>query len=442
MNYREIVFSNVLLNVCSGLLNIHNYKKDRVFAEFLKYFVKDIKKYPHYTFDGRFENMLFEELNNSVKNQWSYYELLNVMQLRLEKLCVPCVILIPLNFIDDKQIKSDMKLSEDINLFKKDKPQITYRFSMSSKFKETPLEKYFKNNVYALLLRDHIVTAKDKNFFNFPLLTILINSIDYRVEEESSRIVEAVYTIIRMLDFEKDLENGGWGYMMHCKLNPANVYGVYYNLEGVTSLPKGDDANGYGHSFQFMFQPFLDVSTDGFLKSIDKFTEIISDYVQYCFLDKNKYTQEQLVKIAKWQNSFKMFNTAYELASQERYDNSLLQLLTILESLFIKNKGNKKEQLVLALQEFFVNDNDFTSEYIRENIQEAYKYRNKFVHEGVGVDNEYIHAKPLNSYQGTILGMKPFAHIGIYYYPSNIKNIINLFKITIKTILDYIKILS
>ena len=65
--------------------------------------------------------------------------------------------------------------------------------------------------------------------------------------------------------------------------------------------------------------------------------------------------------------------------------------------------------------------------------------RNKFVHEGIGVENECIYAKWLNDYQGMYPGMKPFAHIEIYHSPSNLENIKNLFKITIKTIMDYRK---
>ena len=93
----------------------------------------------------------------------------------------------------------------------------------------------------------------------------------------------------------------------------------------------------------------------------------------------------------------------------------------------------------MALQDFFKNDNVFTADYIRNNISDAYKSRNKFVHEGLGIDNEYIYSKPLHSYQGITPGMKPFAHIGIYFYPSNIETIRNLFQITIKAIRSFRK---
>ncbi len=429
----DIAFSQILGRVKSGEIDIYNYRRDESSKEFFEFLYDDMEKYNNYTYDGRFQEILFDELNHSIVNGWSYKEFFKAVKLGLDGLCVPCVITIPLNCIDDSKIESNIKLSENILLFKTEK-----QFAGHKKI-ETPLEKYFKEKVYKLLLRDHIEKAKDKNFFNFPILTILINSIDERVIIESGRIVETAYALIRMLDFENSLEEGGWGYLSHCKLQLASTYGIYYNKEGTTSLPSESEANGYGYSMRYKFVPILDVSTKGFLRSIQEFNTILSEYVSYCFMDKIKFSDTQLLKIAKWQNAIQMFNTAYEFAAQERYDAALILLLTILESLFIKNKGNKKEYLVLVLQDFFKNDNVFTADYIRNNISDAYKSRNKFVHEGLGIDNEYIYSKPLHSYQGITPGMKPFAHIGIYFYPSNIETIRNLFQITIKAIRSFRK---
>ena len=359
------------------------------------------------------------------------------MKAELEKLSVPCIITIPLNYIDDSKLEEDIQLSNNIIIFKTDKPQIKYRLFKNPIKYDTPLEKYFKEKAYKLLMRDHIENVKDSNFFNFPILTILIDNIDDKVINESGRIVETVYALIRMLDFDKELDEGGWGYFFHSKLSPARTYGVYYNKEGTTELPQKNEANGYGYSMRFKFQPFLDVSTRGFLSSLGRFNDILTKYISNCFIDKTKYEEKQLITISKWQNSFQMFNTAYEFASSERYDSALLLLLTILESLFIKNKGNKKESLVLALQEFFVSHKRLTEDFLRKNVEQAYKSRNRYVHEGIGVENEYVYSKSLHSYQGIYPGMKPFAHIGLSHYPSNIENIKNLFRITIEAIINY-----
>ena len=95
------------------------------------------------------------------------------------------------------------------------------------------------------------------------------------------------------------------------------------------------------------------------------------------------------------------------------------------------------ENLILELQKFFLLSNRFDDDFIRNNIEQAYKSRNKYVHEGIGVENEYVYSKSLYSYQGIYPGMKPFAHIGLSHYPSNIENIKNLFRITIEAIINY-----
>lgn len=442
MKIQEKIYFDVLSDIDRGYVNICNYRNNASFCKFYNMLAEELQQYSNYTFDGRFEKLLFDELKKSIKYRRNYNQFFSVMREGLKALMVPCIIIIPLNFINDKKISCDKKLSEKITLFKTDKPQIAYRFFRGPIISETPLAAYFKENIYSLLLRDHIEKAKDRNFFNFPILTILVKNIDKMVEIESGRIVEATYAFIRMLDFNYSLEEGGWGYMFHSRLAPASTYGVYYNSEGLTELPAGSAADGYGHSLRFKFSPFLDVSTEGFLNNLEEFEKLLSQYIDYCFLDSINFSKETLVKIAKWQNSIQMFNTAYEFASIERYDSTLILLLTVLESLFIKNEGNKKEHLVIALQNFFRENCNIREDFIRDNITQAYKLRNKFVHEGIGVENEYIYSKPLNDYQGVHIGMKPFAHIGIYHYPSNIENLKNLFTITIQVLRNYKKLIG
>ena len=105
-------------------------------------------------------------------------------------------------------------------------------------------------------------------------------------------------------------------------------------------------------------------------------------------------------------------------------------------------KKNKQKNLILALQDFFKDEKEFHDEFLGENISRAYQARNKFVHEGIGVENEYAYAKPLYDYQGLHIGMKPFAHIGIYHYPSNIGDLHNLFAITIQVLRNYKRLIG
>lgn len=440
MENKENLYFDALIAVEKGYINIYNYREDGDFRKFYNILTDEIQQYANYTFDGRFEKILFDELKNSIKYGRNYNQFFSAIREQLKALIVPCIIIIPLNFINDAKISRDIKISDRITLFKTDNPKITYRLFRDPIITETPLAKYFKDNIHSLLLRDHIEKAKDANFFNFPLLTVLVNNIDDRVEVESGRIVEAAYAFIRMIDFNNSLEEGGWGF--HSRLAPASIYGVYYNEAGLTKLPPEPKSSGFGHSMRFKFSPILDISTEGFLRNLEDFGKLLSQYIDYCFLDKVKYTKDALSKMAKWQNAIQMFNTAYEFASIERYDSAMILLLTVLESLFVKNEGNKKEQLISALQKFFKNDREFNDNYIRNNVMQAYNSRNKFVHEGVGVENEYTYSKPLHDYQGFYIGMKPFAHIGIYHRPSNIENIKNLFTITIQVLRNYKKLID
>ena len=433
---KEEIFQQVVEYVASGYIDIHNYRYSEEFNKFFKFFCDDVEKFTEYTFDGRFEKIVFDELNKSVKYRSSYKAFLSAVHSELKKLVVPCIIIIPLNFLDNRQLTENISISENIKLFKTDRRR--YGAGSLRKRSNTPLERYFKENIFACLLRDHIVKAKDRNFFNYPLLTILIKNIDEKVVAESGRIVEAVYSIIRLLDFGNDELFKEWGMLFSDFSAPSRTYGVYYNEEGVTSLPKGAEASGYGYSMRFKFSPVLDIQTKNFLNNVALFENLISKFINYCFIDKNIYSEEDLIKFAKWQNSIQLFNTAYEFASIEKYDSSLIILLTMLESLFIKNTGNKKEHLVLALQEFLKNNDKFDDDFIRQNISAVYKIRNKFVHEGKGIENEFVSSKSLNSYQGAVMGMKPFEYLGSVPYNEALIDLEKLFKISKEVIIKYV----
>lgn len=433
---KEEIFQQVVEYVASGYIDIHNYRYSEEFNKFFKFFCDDVEKFTEYTFDGRFEKIVFDELNKSVKYRWCYETFLSAVHSELKKLVVPCIIIIPLNFLDNKQLTNNINISENIKLFKTDRGHCeTGSFRKRS---DTPLERYFKENIFACLLRDHIKTAKDRNFFNYPLLTILIKNIDEKVVSESGRIAEAVYSFIRLLDFGNDEMYKELGMLFFDSPAPAKVYGVYYNEEGITSLPKGEGENGYGYSMRFKFSPILDIQTKSLVNNITLYGNLLTKFIKYCFIDKNIYSEEDLIKFAKWQNSIQLFNTAYEFASIEKYDSSLIILLTMLESLFIKNTGNKKERLVLALQEFLKNNDKFDDDFIRQNISAVYKIRNKFVHEGKGIENEFVSSKSLNSYQGAVMGMKPFEYLGSVPYNEALIDLEKLFKISKEVIIKYV----
>ena len=117
----DIAFSQILGRVKSGEIDIYNYRRDESSKEFFEFLYDDMEKYNNYTYDGRFQEILFDELNHSIVNGWSYKEFFKAVKLGLDGLCVPCVITIPLNCIDDSKIESNIKLSENILLFKTEK---------------------------------------------------------------------------------------------------------------------------------------------------------------------------------------------------------------------------------------------------------------------------------------------------------------------------------
>lgn len=428
------LFIKILENVSVGKINLYNYHNSDMFYKFYDLLWKDILLLPHYTPDGRFEKILFEQLKDAVHNGYTYDGLFKNIERELNQLVVPCLILIPLNFMNNDDIDKDLILSDNIRLFKTDMPQMERHFFKAKKIR-TALEKYYEKTTYSKFLREHIIAAKDKNFFNYPILTIKVESIDWKTEIESGHIASALYAIIRMLDFDKKLDCGGWGYIKHAPYAAARVYGVYYNAEHTSPEPPYD--NGYGYSLRFQCSPILDISTHDFLSALPQFKTILSKYIQCSFCDKRKYSTEELNKKQKWQHAIQMFNDAYEFASIEKYDASLIFLLVILESLFVKNTGNKKENVVLALEDFYKRESKRDVAKIRPLITTLYHIRNAFVHEGNGLDNEYKYIKSMHDYQGLAIGVKPFAHLGLGHVSSCYNELKALFLLVIDVLKNY-----
>ena len=236
-------------------------------------------------------------------------------------------------------------------------------------------------------------------------MTIVVDNINYKVSHEASRITEAVYSFIRMIDFDTERDLRDWG-LIHKKLKPAHTYGVYYNLPGTKQIPPYD--NGYGHSYIFKFEPILDVLSNEFENRIKSFSFILDLFVKYSFINRNLTNPLTLKKIDKWMNAVLLYNSAYELASKEKYDLTIITLLTILESLFLKNTGDKKLQLAEKIPEFLIKRGfKYNKEKLQQVLKETDSHRNKFVHEGDVYYNMYSY-KGLHDRQGLIPGMKPF----------------------------------
>lgn len=371
----------------------------------------DVKNFDVYTFDGRFDDILINVTNHfEFKEKTNYYkEFLKQIYDAFLINIVPNMILIPLNNISFKFENDEyVSIADNIRIYnpiKLDRQNLTRHHLI--KTKKDKLSEYFEQSVYAQLCKEHIVLTKDPYFFNNPIMTILINNIDYKVEQEAARISEAAYSFIRMIDFDKLPEGNGWG-VLQSMTKPAGTYSVYYNEPNTSKLPPYN--SGYGHSFIFKFDPILDINSIEFNNNIETFKFLIDKFVQWCFIKREEKTGNELKTIDKWMNAVLLYNSAYELASKERYDATIITLLTILESLFLKNTGNKKLILAEKISQFLLDKGfDYNQQKIKDLIIDTYNHRSKFVHEGEAYYSLTSY-KSINDRQGTIPGMKPFSY--------------------------------
>lgn len=408
------------------------------YEDLLHTIYQDVQKFDIFTLSGKFQDILIKVTNNFVfDTKENYYKrFLELIYVEFEQLVVPNIVLIPLNNLKlNLNNKDYFEIADNIRIYN----PTNIEYSKLKPFKDDVIKKdklseYFEQNVYSKLLKEHIILAKDHYFFNNPIMTILIRNVDFKVEHEASRITEAVYSFIRMVDFDSEREGHGWGVLDGLK-EPAHTYGVYYNSPYASPNPPYN--NGYGHCFIFKFDPILDINSSKFFEKIERFKFLINKFVSFCFINRTKFSNDKLKQLDKWMNVVSLYNYAYELASKERYDVTIITLLTILESLFLKNSGNKKlllaEKVSIFLQE---KGFKYDRQKITNLIVETYNHRSKFVHEGELYDVSSY--KSINDRQGTIPGMKPFAY-GMFASVSHddARSIYLLFRITGYIIMSY-----
>lgn len=414
----------------------YNYKKSKPYKDIINEIYDEVKKFRYYTFDGRFQDLFIRLAKDTKYTSLGYEFFLKDLDTELQKFIVPNLIMLPLNFLDSKIIKSDLTLNENIRLFLPTTSDLEKHTSgelllrqekrRRKQFNE-PICEYFDSVLDGHLDKEHILLAKDRNFFNYPILTIYIEDIDAGVEDESKFITEAIYSILRMIDYKNGNSEYGRGPWQEAKFRLSDTYTVYYNVnDGYPS----DHSNYGGYSFGFNFAGFLDISSYGFLNSKKWFSKAVDIFIRAQFIDKRKFSNDELDIINKWSNSILLYNTAYELASIEKYDTCALILCSLLESIFIKNKGkNKSELLVNELSEFLLDIYSVKkTKDLAQVVKTLYKYRNKIIHEGIGLEKQFIRSRSINEYQGYYRGMKPFHYNGSFYPDEDLLGIDTLLK--------------
>lgn len=338
-----------------------------------------------------------------------------------------------------------MPTSEDLEQFDRYKLLMRQeKINKDKKFKnEDLLSSHFRSILGYRLDKEHILLAKDHNFFHYPILAINFNELDSISHKESNNIVESIYAFIRMLDFSLSTRTDDWGILGSKKMSPANTYVVYYR----GSSPKVYEQDDYyGYSFMYNFSHILDVDSQCLFDNLITFSDLIDLYITTCFLDTRIYTSEQTSLIHKWKSGIRLFNRAFEDASCEKLDTCVLLLCAILESLLIKNEGRNKQQRIIKVIENYGFNIGIDLDIITSAVRTVYKYRNEIIHEGRGYEDKFRHTRRIHSYQGLYCGMRPFSYNGAVFPHEDVGCIKIVLKLVIELLIgdkmmDQIKVM-
>ncbi|MDO9628604.1 MAG: HEPN domain-containing protein [Acholeplasmataceae bacterium] len=391
--------------------------------------MQDLSDYRYYVFDGRFDDILIDVVIERTTMETRYFEnyseFLNLVNDKIKKLIVPTMIVLPLNITHGNLNEVRFDFNANFSIFPLSKKEGFLANNLSS------LSKHVERTIYAKLCPDHILSVKDKHFFNYPIMTIEVHDIDNRVEREAPRIIESVYSIFRMISM--GVKNDSRNYHRVVSKPLASTYTVYYNEVGTSPNPPYD--TGYGYSFRFKFTPILDLNISDLVSRKEIISDNLDKIITSIFATKNDESITAYDNGRKWINALLMFNEAYEFASRERFDSAMILLITILESLFLKNEGTGKQtKLINAVNNYF---SDLSQEnHIKNTISQMYKKRNSFVHEGKRMDGYQIY-KPLNEYQGLIIGMEPLTFTQYFDSNHDLKHLSNLFAIVKEILLSF-----
>lgn len=421
------------LNKIAEEVNNYNIKEtDIIDLLYLEDFIYDlfphIRKLKFYSLNGYLESVLSKVIFNKAKEGIEFNsikEFLDLLNDEFKKLIVPNVILLPIN-VRSNSVKTDDILFDNNNL----------RIFIKDIIKN--IDKYMQRNAYIELLADHIVCTKDRNFFNFPIMTILIDGIDFSIYEKAPELTESIYSIFRMFSIIKSRSIVD-GEVLN--LNERSTsYGIYHSSPKMVSEKKISSGNGY--PFRKSYSNILDMDLKIIDENKEEISKIITNVIENTFIDETLVDNISFIERSKWTNSFLLFNEAYELASIEKFETANLILLTILES-FYTSKGdkNKSRKIQERIKDIDLFGSDIEN-YINI-IDHLYKKRNDFVHEGLRFKKRMMY-RTLHEGTGLCLGFKPLTFIDEYYekYNKDLYYLKGLFVIVIRIILskvdDYI----
>ncbi len=420
----EIAFLNVIEKIKNKVITYENFFNDEDWNTYTEIFAKKLKDYEYYIFDGRFEDELYRytlALSNQNLNEIILETLVKDFSVILKEIyTVTNVIVLPLNHLNIEYLGLEVLLDENIRVFSMVESQ------KDIKNDKTFISKYIEQELNDRLNAHHILVTKDPYFFNYPIMTIKIRHVDYRVIHESPKIVESVYGLMRLMDMFSSREptDCGWGVKHRDRKQEAYTYTVYYNLHKTSN-----EEGLYGYSFRFKFSPILDINTKELIEHKDRFTVLLNQVIDFTFLSENSTDKKEYQIKKKWVNAILLFNTAYEFASIGKYDSALVLFIIIIESLMFQiDEYNTKKDLINKLCKYF-SGNEVQSIDIKKTILDIYEYRRFFVHQGVGLER-FTTYRSLHDREGIVKGQKPFIYSMGYPMPEKeFNNYINFIKL-------------
>lgn len=405
---------------------------ERNFFDYPKYYellgnvFDDISKFRYYEFTGITEDSFIEVLNNNkIKENKSieYYNFICGIVESIKRKSDDYVLIVSLNGLRIEDSKIGISYSKpDFILFNNNwKERKLLRDDIE-------LARYLKSELDVDLNANHM-RFKDRNFFYNPVMTI-----NYRdtsrgsLYQKAPNIALAIYTFIRLIDF---INYSNWDRWNEYKvIKPAQTYAVYFSSidSGLPFAKRGT----HGHQMKYVNTPILDVESSIILSRMDELYSLYETYQEVLFTPQIEVSKNQYLAYQRYIKSIELINTAYEMASVEKFDETLILLTTFLESLFLKNSGRSKKSRLCNLVSEYLGDD------YKELIDESYKRRNSFVHEGKSLPKIYNY-KLAEVEHNYYMGHRPFNIYSMAGYPTEINELKNLFVLCINIVLSMTK---
>ena len=400
----------------------YKYYSDEDYYEFWVEISEELINNNKFIYDGRRDDAFERTLIRMCSKHPDLSDFMSILVEEMDYYNDDIILIVPLNGLD-KSVFPEVMDFNDNNLKTFAVKESTRRIEND----KTKIGKYVESELRMSLSMGHS-RFKDPEFYNTPVLTYIFRGInDNMINYHSQNIVQTIYAFIRMIEQDRVETDNRW----KNKVNKfhASTYAIYYKSD--YEKKQIDINNGYGYQFKFFNSPVLDVDSEYFLRNIELFEDLFIQYKNIMMTPKSDVAETEYIAIKRLVTAVRMWNTSYELASIERFDSTLLLLVTILESLLLRNKGVKKKTRLASEVSKYLNEDQ------KEFIESIYTIRNQLMHEGesVGTINSFRLVEQGHNY---LPGYKPFEQYSFWGYPQkvvDIKNLMNLVMRVIKSII-------